>query len=324
MLRCMKNDVLYIVIPCYNEEDVLPEIVRRLGDKLTSLTKNGLINAKSRVLLVDDGSSDGTWALIRHFHNRDARFSGLALTRNNGQQNALMAGLMFAKERCDVAISMDADLQDDIDAIDDMLEHYQKDIDIVYGVRSDRSSDTRLKRWTSLAFYRLMNKLGTETVYDHAEFRLMSRRALEGLSQFGEVNLFLRGIVPMIGYPTAIVTYQRGERFAGETKYSFKKLLNLTIEAITSLSVKPLRLIGVVGAGLFVVFGIMLLCNTSQECFTSAIYSIWCVGGLILMALGVLGEYIGKIYLETKHRPRYLIREAIEHENSKRKETTYD
>ena len=313
---------LFLCISCstdreYNEEDVLPEMVRRLSDKLTSLTNKNIISSDSRVLFVDDGSRDRTWSLIRQFHKQDARFSGLALTRNNGQQNALIAGLMFAMERCDVAISMDSDLQDDVDAIDEMLERYQEGADIVYGVRSDRSHDSCFQRVTSRMFYRMMNKLGTETIYDHAEYRLMSKRAIEGLSKFEEVNLFLRGVIPMVGYSTAIVTYNRNERFAGESKYCFKKLLALAIEAITSLSVKPLRLISMVGSYIFVMFmASFLWCIAQQECFAGVICSVWCVGGLILVALGILGEYIGKIYLETKGRPRYLVREFLEKSNN--------
>lgn len=307
------SNVLYIIIPCYNEEEVLPEIVRILSTKLTSLTRMGLISQDSKVLLVDDGSSDKTWSLICRFHQQDSRFSGISLSRNRGQQNALLAGLMFAMDRCDMAISMDADLQDDVNTIDKMIARYLEGADIVYGVRSDRSKDSGLKRNTSWAFYKLMSMLGTETIYDHAEFRLMSKRALEGLSKFGEANLFLRGIIPMIGYNTDTVTYQRGERLAGESKYSFEKLLSLAVEAITSLSTKPLKMIGSIG---FFVFLISVLCLLTGGIHKDSIKvmtgSVWCVGGLILLGLGVVGEYIGKIYLETKARPRYLIKEIKE------------
>ena len=313
------NDVLYIVVPCYNEEEVLPETARRLAAKLTALTDAGTISPQSRVLLVDDGSKDGTWPLICALHEKDPRFSGVALTRNRGHQNALLAGLMTAMERCDAAISMDADLQDDIDAVDAMLEKFHAGADIVYGVRSDRSTDSAFKRATARGFYKLMNGLGAETVYDHADYRLMSRRALEGLAQFGEVNLFLRGMVPLVGYPTAVVTYQRGERFAGESKYPLKKMLSFAVEGVTSLSVKPLRLVTGLGFCIFAVSLFMLLWFIVQWAaggtlpgWASVICSIWGIGGLILLALGVLGEYIGKIYLETKARPRYLIREVVE------------
>lgn len=313
------NDILYIVVPCYNEEEVLPETSRRLAAKLTSLTESGKISPQSRVLMVDDGSKDRTWELICRLHQEDERFSGVALTRNRGHQNALLAGLMTAMERCDVAISMDADLQDDIGAVDAMLDRYHEGADVVYGVRSDRSTDSAFKRATARGFYRLMNKLGAETVYDHADYRLMSRRALEGLSRFEEVNLFLRGIVPMVGYPSAVVTYQRGERFAGESKYPLKKMLSFAVEGVTSLSVKPLRMVTGLGFFVFLVSVAMLLWFVFQWAigetvpgWASIVCSIWGIGGLILLALGVLGEYIGKIYLETKARPRFLIREVVE------------
>lgn len=313
------NDVLYIVVPCYNEEEVLPETARRLAAKLTALTESGTISPRSRVLLVDDGSRDGTWQRICEIHRQDPRFSGLALTRNRGHQNALLAGLLTAMPRCGAAISMDADLQDDVDAVDAMLEKFREGADVVYGVRSDRGTDSRFKRTTARGFYRLMNGLGAETVYDHADYRLLSRRALEGLAQFREVNLFLRGMVPMIGYPTAVVTYQRGERFAGKSKYPLKKMLSFAVEGVTSLSVKPLRLVTGLGFCIFAVSLVMLLWSIGQWAvggtlpgWASVICSIWGIGGLILLALGVLGEYVGKIYLETKGRPRYLIREMVE------------
>jgi glycosyltransferase involved in cell wall biosynthesis len=310
------SDVLYIVIPCYNEEAVLPETIWRFGDKLTRLTNSGLVDAKSRILFVDDGSSDKTWDLIRQANMRDARFSGLSLSRNNGQQNALIAGLMFARDRCDVAITIDADLQHDLNTIDDMLMRYSEGIDIVYGVRADGDPKLRCSR----AFYRLMGKLGTPIIYNHSEYRLMSRRVLDGLSEFSEVNLFLRGMMPMIGYSSDTIIYQQEERFAGETKYSFKKLLELSIEAITSLSVTPLRLIGMVGISVLVISLIVFVYGMlQQDSLTIIAGSIWSVGGLILTSLGVIGEYIGKIYLETKKRPRYFIRECVESKNNKEK-----
>lgn len=317
------NEILFLVVPCYNEEEVLPETARRLGDKLAALTAAGKISPDSRVLFVNDGSKDRTWELIRGLHARDPRFLGADLTRNRGHQNALLAGLMTAKDRCDMAISMDADLQDDVDAVDAMVDAYHQGCDIVYGVRSSRKKDTFFKRFTAEAFYRLMNRLGAETVFNHADYRLMSKRALEGLSQFKEVNLFLRGIVPMIGYTTGAVAYERGERFAGESKYPLKKMLAFAMEGITSLSVKPIRYITMLGFLIFLVSILMLIYSIVRWAtgdtiigWASVICSVWAIGGLILLSLGVIGEYIGKIYLETKGRPRFLIREVLEDENN--------
>ena len=311
--------ILYIVVPCYNEEEVLPETARRLREKLEALTAAGRIDAGSRVLLVNDGSRDKTWSLIEGLHRESPLFSGVNLTRNRGHQNALLAGLMTAKDRCDMAISMDADLQDDIGAVDNMLDQYEAGCDIVYGVRSSRKKDTFFKRFTAEGFYRLMNFMGAETVFNHADYRLMSRRALEGLAQFEEVNLFLRGIVPMIGYPCGTVEYERGERFAGESKYPLKKMLSFALEGITSLSVKPIRYIAMLGFLVFLVSLVMLIyfivrwaVGATVQGWASVICSVWAIGGLILLSLGVIGEYIGKIYLETKGRPRFLIREVLE------------
>ena len=313
------SDTLYIVVPCYNEEAVLPETARRLGEKLTSLTAAGKISAESRVLFVNDGSKDGTWSIISGLHQSDSRFSGVDLSRNRGHQNALLAGLMTAKDRADMVISMDADLQDDIDAVDAMVDKYYEGCDIVYGVRSAREKDTFFKRVTAEGFYRFMSFLGAETVFNHADYRLMSRRALEGLEQFREVNLFLRGIVPMIGYTTGYVSYERGERFAGESKYPLKKMLSFALEGITSLSTKPIRYITLLGFLVFLVSIAMLIYSVVRWAmgatilgWASLICSVWAIGGLILLSLGVIGEYIGKIYLETKARPRFLIREVLE------------
>ena len=244
------GDILYIVVPRYNEEEVLPETARRLKEKMEHLIAAGRISEESRVLFVNDGSRDKTWSMIEGLHRADRRFSGVNLTRNRGHQNALLAGLMTAKDRADMVISMDADLQDDIDAVDAMVEQYYAGCDIVYGVRSSREKDTFFKRFTAEGFYRVMNFLGAETVFNHADYRLMSKRALEGLAQFKEVNLFLRGIVPMIGYTTGTVEYERGERFAGESKYPLKKMLSFAMEGITSLSTKPIRYITVLGLSL--------------------------------------------------------------------------
>lgn len=312
-------DILYIVVPCYNEEAVLPETARRLRQKLEALIAAQQISTASRVLLVNDGSRDGTWGIIAKLHQECTLFSGVDLSRNRGHQNALLAGLMTARERCDMAISMDADLQDDIDAVDAMLEQYYAGCDVVYGVRSARKKDTFFKRVTAEGFYRLMNFMGAETVFNHADYRLLSRRALDGLAQFKEVNLFLRGIVPMVGYRSAVVEYERGERFAGESKYPLGKMLSFAMEGITSLSVKPIRYITLLGFFIFLVSILMLIWSVVRWAggdtvsgWASMICSVWAIGGLILLCLGVIGEYIGKIYLETKGRPRFLIREILE------------
>lgn len=315
------SDVLYIVVPCYNEEEVLPETSRRLKEKMKALVAAGTVSGGSRILFVNDGSRDRTWEIISALHAADPVFSGVDLTRNRGHQNALLAGLMTAKDRCDMAISMDADLQDDVDAVDKMIEEYHAGCDIVYGVRSSRKKDTFFKRFTAEGFYRVMNLLGAETVFNHADYRLMSRRALEGLSRFKEANLFLRGMVPMIGYRSGTVEYERGERFAGESKYPLKKMLAFAMEGITSLSVKPLRMITGLGTLIFLIAAVMLAYSVYRWAvgdtvlgWASLMCSVWAIGGLILLSLGVIGEYIGKIYLETKGRPRFLIREVLDDE----------
>ncbi len=317
----MQEPILFIVVPCYNEEEVLPETSKRLKAKLESLMDKGKISRKSRVMFVNDGSKDRTWEIIDELHSSDPIFSGVNLSRNRGHQNALLAGLMTAKDRCDAAISMDADLQDDIDAVDAMVDKFLAGCEIVYGVRSSRKKDTFFKRFTAEVFYRLMNAMGAETVFNHADYRLMSRRALEGLAEFKEVNLFLRGIVPMIGYTTGTVEYERGERYAGESKYPLKKMLAFALEGITSLSTKPIRYITALGILIFLVSIIMLIVFIVQWAmgmtvagWASVICSVWAIGGLILLALGVIGEYIGKIYLETKERPRFLISEVLDDE----------
>ena len=313
------QNILYVVVPCYNEQEVLPETARRLRDKLQQLMNQGRINRKSRILFVNDGSKDDTWAIIQRLHVGNHLFSGLNLSRNRGHQNALLAGLMYAKDQAHMVISMDADLQDDINALDEMVDKYLEGVDIVYGVRSNRQRDTFFKRTTAEGFYRLMNALGAETVFNHADFRLMSRRALEGLAQFHEVNLFLRGIVPMIGYRTDVVTYERGERFAGESKYPLKKMLSFAMEGITSLSVKPLRLITGLGFCIFVISLFMILYNIIRWVgghtvtgWASLSCSLWMMGGLILLSLGVIGEYVGKLYLEAKGRPRFLVQDVVD------------
>ena len=323
----MRNK-LYMVIPCYNEQEVLPETSKRLKEKLSTLVKAGKIDPESRIIFVNDGSKDRTWELIRRLHEEDPVFGGVNLSRNRGHQNALLAGLMTVKDHADMAISMDADLQDDINAIDEMVEKYLNGTDIVYGVRSSRAKDTFFKKATAEGFYKLMNTMGVNTVFNHADYRLMSKRALEGLAEFREVNLFLRGIVPMIGYSTDVVYYERGERFAGESKYPLGKMLSFAIEGITSLSTKPIRMITFLGFFIFLVsIGILIyslvrhFMGATIVGWTTLMVSVWAIGGLILLSLGVVGEYIGKIYLETKARPRFLIEEFLnDTENAKKPE----
>lgn len=323
----MRNK-LYMVIPCYNEQEVLPETSKRLKEKLSTLVKAGKIDPESRIIFVNDGSKDRTWEIIRRLHEEDPVFGGVNLSRNRGHQNALLAGLMTVKDHADMAISMDADLQDDINAIDEMVEKYLNGTDIVYGVRSSRAKDTFFKKATAEGFYKLMNTMGVNTVFNHADYRLMSKRALEGLAEFREVNLFLRGIVPMIGYSTDVVYYERGERFAGESKYPLGKMLSFAIEGITSLSTKPIRMITFLGFFIFLVsIGILIyslvrhFMGATIVGWTTLMVSVWAIGGLILLSLGVVGEYIGKIYLETKARPRFLIEEFLnDTENAKKPE----
>ncbi len=304
----LKADKLYVVVPCYNEEAVLPETTRRLGEKLHAMMAAGAISADSRVLFVDDGSRDRTWELIEQAHAQDELFTGAKLSRNRGHQNALLAGLMTAKDCADMVISMDADLQDDINAMDKFVEEYYAGHDIVYGVRSSRATDTAFKRLTGEGFYKVMRKLGVEIVNNHAEYRLMSRRALEALSKYDERNLFLRGIVPLLGYPAAIVPYERAERFAGETKYPLKKMLSFAIEGITSFSVKPLTFITWLGILIMAISALAMIIGAIAGGGLSLVAcSIWLMGGIQLLCTGVLGEYIGKIYSEVKRRPRYFI-----------------
>lgn len=316
------ENVLYLIIPCYNEEEVLPETSARLREKMNELIGKKKIDARSRVIFVNDGSKDRTWELIEELHQKDKIFGGINLSRNRGHQNALLAGLMTVKHHADMVISMDADLQDDIDAIDKMVDKYLDGTDIVYGVRSSRQKDTFFKKATAEGFYKLMNGMGANTVFNHADYRLMSRRALEGLAQYGEVNLFLRGIVPMIGYSTDVVYYERGERFAGESKYPLGKMLSFAVEGVTSLSTKPIRMITGLGFFIFLVSIGMLIYSLVRHFtgativgWTTLMVSVWAIGGLILLSLGVVGEYIGKIYLETKARPRFIIEQFLNDEN---------
>jgi len=314
--------ILYVVVPCYKEEDVLPETASRLKAKLDSLISLGKISDESRILFINDGSTDGTWKIISDLAAADVMFGGVNLSRNRGHQNALLAGLMVARQHADAVISMDADLQDDIDAVDAMLERHADGFDVVLGVRSNRARDTFFKRRTAAAFYRLMRLIGVEMTPNHADYRLMSRRALNALEDYGEVNLFLRGIVPLIGFPTATVEYERAERFAGTTKYPLRKMMSFAVEGITSLSVRPIRIISVLGLLSFLASLILLVYfiidysrGGTTAGWASTIVSIWGIGGLQLLAIGIIGEYIGKIYLETKKRPRYIIESVLLRKN---------
>lgn len=309
---------IYLVVPCYNEEEVLRETASRLKDKMQGLIINKVISDKSRITFVDDGSKDKTWSIIEELNSNDKIFSGVKLSRNRGHQNALLAGLMTVKGYCDAAISLDADLQDDINVIDKFIEKFNYGCDVVYGVRSERKTDTVFKRTTAQGFYKIMKALGVDIVYNHADYRLMSKRALDSLQDFKEVNLFLRGIVPLIGYKSDVVLYERNERFAGESKYPLKKMLSFAFEGITSFSVKPIRLILAVGIIMFIsslvallYFLIIWLAGKTIQGWTTVVASIWMIGGIQLLCLGVIGEYIGKIYIETKERPKYIIDKFI-------------
>ena len=314
---------LYVVVPCYKEEAVLPETARRLKEKLTSLIAQEKIAENSRVLFVNDGSKDRTWEIISELHRNDKMFSGVNLSRNRGHQYALLAGLMTARQFADMVVSMDADLQDDINAMDAMIDAYHKGYDIVYGVRSSRKTDTFFKRFTAEGYYHLLQKMGVDIVFNHADYRLMSRRAMDGLSEFKEENVFLRVIVPQIGFPWTTVEYERAERFAGESKYPLKKMLAFAFDGITSFSLKPMRLILLLGAIIFALSLVMLiwaligwLAGKTVSGWTSLMCSIWMIGGIQLLSLGVIGEYIGKIYAEAKRRPRYIIESILNQEEN--------
>ena len=314
----MKAPVLYIVIPCYNEEEALPITSEKLIALTDDMMERNLIDAKSRITLVDDGSRDRTWQVISDLCKRDKRFEGVKLAHNAGHMNALWAGMTMAAKKCDCVITIDADLQDDVNAMYGFLEKYSEGADVVSGVRSSRKKDTFFKRTTAQGFYKLMNRMGVEMVYNHADYRLLSRRALEALLSFGEVNMFLRGMVPMLGFKTAIVEYERGERVAGESKYPLKKMIAFAMEGITSLSNKPIRLVtfaGLICGLLGVVMAIYVLVSLcrghSVAGWASIMMSIWLLGGMQLVALGLIGEYVGKIYMETKRRPKFILEEYI-------------
>lgn len=314
-------NTVYIVVPCYNEQEVIRETARRLADKMSALAEAGRITDKSRVVFVNDGSKDATLDIIKEIHCADNRFAVINLSRNRGHQNALLAGLIYAGERADAVISLDADLQDDINAIDSMLTEFENGSDIVYAVRSNRKKDGFFKRVTAEGFYRVMNILGAETVFNHADYRLMSKRAIQALSQFHEVNLFLRGLVPMVGYKSSVVYYERADRFAGKSKYPLGKMVSFAVEGITSLSTKPIKLIALLGFAIFFVSIIMMVyfivrwaIGETVSGWASLVCSVWGIGGLIMLSIGVIGEYIGKIYLETKDRPKYIIESVLDDE----------
>ncbi|MBR6534779.1 MAG: glycosyltransferase family 2 protein [Clostridia bacterium] len=314
----MKDTVIYLVVPCYNEEKMLPITQKALSELLNDMISREKISQKSRMVFVDDGSKDNTWQIIERYCSSDPLVKGVKLSRNKGHQNALLAGLMTVKAECDAAISLDADLQDDIGAIEKMITEYENGCEIVFGVRSKREKDTLFKRATARGFYKVMRFMGADIIYDHADYRLMSRRALDELENFKEVNLFLRGIVPMIGFKTGTVLYERGVRTQGESKYPLKKMIAFAVDGITSLSIKPIRFITFLG--LFILFAstAILIYSLVRHFmghtvwgWTSLMVSIWAIGGLQLFAIGVVGEYVGKIYLETKARPKFIVDKYI-------------
>ena len=308
---------LAIIVPCYNEEEVLPETARRLGALLERLRREGKIAAASRVVFIDDGSRDGTWELIVRLAHADQRFGGIKLSRNRGHQNALLAGLFTVEG--DALVSVDADLQDDIGIIEAMLEQHAQGAHVVYGVRDNRASDGAFKRASALAFYRMIHALGVESVYNHADFRLLSRRAVDALKDFREENLFLRGIVPLIGFRSSVVYYARSERVAGVSKYPLRKMLALALDAVTSFSVVPLRMISALGVLVFLfsagmgfwILSVKLFTDRAVPGWTSTLLPIYVLGGLQILCVGILGEYLGKVYQETKRRPRYIIEKVL-------------
>ena len=312
---------VYFVIPCYNEEEVLNETIKRLSAKLEKLIKDGKASENSRMLFVDDGSKDKTWSIISEKSSENKYVGGVKLSRNRGHQNALLRGLMTARKHgCDCVISLDADLQDDIEVIDEFIEKYNEGCEVVYGVRSSRKKDTFFKRTTAQGYYKFMKMLGVDIVYNHADYRLLGSKALDALSEYREVNLFLRGIVPLIGYRCDYVYYERSERFAGESKYPLKKMIRFAIDGITSFSVKPLKLIsnlGIITCVLSIIgfiYALISYCmGVAQSGWASTICSIWFIGGLQMLCIGIVGSYVGKIYSEVKQRPRYRVEEEIVH-----------
>lgn len=320
----MKNKILYIVLPCYNEEEVLEETTKRLNEKLSSLISKRIISNKSRVMYVNDGSKDNTWNLICEISKKNKYFTGACLSRNRGHQNALLAGLMIAKNYADFVISMDADLQDDIDAIDEMIEKHYNGSEIVYGVRSARKKDTWFKKTTAESFYKFMKKMDVDIVFNHADYRLTSKKVLNNLESYKETNLFLRGIFPTIGYKNDIVYYERNERFAGESKYPLKKMLNFAWDGITSFSTKPLRIITKLGI-LNIFLSILSLITTiilnifvvNIPLIYMLLCGLWIILSIMFLSIAIIGEYVGKLYIEVKQRPRYIISEVVGDLNDK-------
>ena len=315
-------DVLYIVVPCYNEEEVLPLTIPEFKKTIVDLVTKGKISPLSRILFVNDGSKDKTWEILEKEHQEDEKVLALKLARNAGHQNALLAGLSVAKEKADIMVTIDADLQDDITKVEDMVDAYHNGCQIVYGVRDNRKSDSFFKRFTAQGFYKFMNRMGVETIYNHADYRLMSKIAVEELSKYTEVNVFLRGMVPLLGYKTTCVYYSRSKREAGESKYPLKKMLSFAFDGITSFSIKPINMI--VGLGIFVLFVCILAAvyafisyftGNTDSGWTSLILSIWFIGGIQLLSIGVIGQYIGKIYKEVKRRPKYNIETVLDDNN---------
>ena len=310
---------LALVIPCYNEEEVLPETISQLEALLKSMIQQQIIDSKSFVVFIDDGSKDSTWNIIQKQYHNNNQFKGLKLAKNAGHQNALLSGLLHVKDNCDCAISLDVDLQDDIQKIPKFIENFKQGSDVVYGVRSKRDTDSRFKRMTARGFYKIMRKLGVFVVYDHADYRLLSQKALTELEKFPETHIFLRGIIPLIGLNTSVVTYERQERFAGESKYPLKKMIKFALNAITSFSVKPIRLVTFAGFSISLIS--ILACvytlvswavGNALSGWTSLMLSIWFLGGIQILCLGLVGEYIGKIYQEVKQRPRYIIETSLD------------
>ena len=312
-------ETLYMVVPCYNEQEVLHETARQLKAKYETLIQQNLISSESRIVFVNDGSKKTTWSSIQELHSEQPRFfSGINLAHNSGHQNAVLAGLMSVKDICDMAITMDADLQDDINTIDAMVKKYYEGNQVVYGVRSARKTDTFFKKFTAESFYKFMKLMGADVVYNHADFRLMSSRVLQELSGFREVNLFLRGMIPLIGFQSCNVYYERHERFAGESKYPLRKMLSFAVNGITSFSTKPLKLITSLGFIMFVISVIAFIwsfivkiAGLSVGGWSSTMCSIWLIGGLQLLCLGIIGEYVGKIYAEVKQRPRFIVADFL-------------
>lgn len=313
-----ESKVLYLVIPCYNEQEVLHETATRLTDKMNTLIQSGKIAPNSRMVFIDDGSKDRTWEIIEELHQCNNLVDGIKMSRNRGHQNALYGGLMTVKDSCDFAISLDADLQDDINVLDEFVDRFYEGYEIVYGVRNSRKKDSFFKRFTAQTFYKLMRAFGVEIVYNHADYRLMSKRAMDELEKFKEVNLFLRGVVPLIGLKSCTVKYERQKRFAGKSKYPLGKMISFATDGITSFSIKPIRLITSLGLLIFVVSIIMLIYflivyffGKTVSGWASTVISIWAIGGLQMMALGVIGEYIGKIYMESKGRPKFIVEKYL-------------